>query len=673
MLLNDRVLLNFPNTFRVLFLEAVLRFLRQGAYIIVRFRCLAEKRSGDGKSLGKEQSLIVSLLGLLNAIIAENKDATGCHELLELIGLLGMGGVSVRELKAMFHLVADGPHWQRLLKGEDSPTDNPSILSGLRQPVLKAIVAMTSFDDGQNKARPSSLWSLSGKGSGLQLDACVWPFGTEYAFSGWVRIHTVPKRGEKAFLWDFTTHSGAGVSVYLKCSPTGHRAAQLYVHCGDITDAGSAKVEDTCIPHTELRTEIWYHISVRHGAKGSSGSSRSGLGWLGVNKLFNKEEFSLLVDGEVVYEEELSVPRAIRSKQSMLQASIGKDFNGQMGDVYVFREAVSSVVLNKLMEASNGFASNGSTSKPSLPPDMDPAFDPGRRVLSDRLLAVYSPTRTTSSRRGQREKIMALEVHSSLHANLTGNTHAWNFTGTDAKDVIGSLGGLRCLFPLLAPLITASTRNTLPGEMHKANSLSDDEPKSPRVDEGGYMDDLSDDYSDLDEDEEDEVVRVVSNATEVMMTCEFGEGGDLRGSASSIDTPKQRKKGRRKSIRKKKADEDMYDDNEVGVRGESVAVLLRIFARFLKSHEANQKEMVRIGGVNLLSWTLTRAADKGYLLRCHDKEVNTFIIKCSLLVFLISIVIVSLYRWVVVCWSCRLLAVSIRSWGARSTPTCCLT
>jgi hypothetical protein len=201
--------------------------------------------------------------------------------------------------------------------------------------------------------------------------------------------------------------------------------------------------------------------------------------------------------------------------------------------------------------------------------------------------------------------------------------------------VIGSLGGLRCLFPLLAPLITTSlstmnrNNSSQPGEMTKTNSLSDDEPKSPR-DEEVVNDDYEEDeeYSDEDEDDEDEVVRVVSNATEVMMTCEFGEV-DLRASASSVDTPKNshRKKKRGPKHRKKKiasTDDDLLDEVEIGdsgSNGESVAVLLRIFARFLKNHEANQKEMVRIGGVNLLSWTLTRAADKGYLRKCHDKEV----------------------------------------------------
>jgi hypothetical protein len=59
------------------------------------------------------------------------------------------------------------------------------------------------------------------------------------------------------------------------------------------------------------------------------------------------------------------------------------------------------------------------------------------------------------------------------------------------------------------------------------------------------------------------------------------------------------------------------------VSGAEVALLLRLFARFLHGHDANRREMVRVGGVPLLAWALKRAADRGALRRCNDREART--------------------------------------------------
>jgi len=58
------------------------------------------------------------------------------------------------------------------------------------------------------------------------------------------------------------------------------------------------------------------------------------------------------------------------------------------------------------------------------------------------------------------------------------------------------------------------------------------------------------------------------------------------------------------------------------VSGLEVSILLQLFAKFLRGHDANCREMLRVGGVPLLAGALRRAAEKGALRRCVDKEVR---------------------------------------------------
>ena len=44
---------------------------------------------------------------------------------------------------------------------------------------------------------------------------------------------------------------------------------------------------------------------------------------------------------------------------------------------------------------------------------------------------------------------LAMEVHSGWNAVLLDSTHAWSITCADARDVIGSLGGMETFLPLL--------------------------------------------------------------------------------------------------------------------------------------------------------------------------------------------------------------------------------
>ena len=343
---------------------AVLSYLKGGAYAVIRFRCLAEKqRSEDQRTAGlaSSGSLLGTLLDLLGVLIEEADEARAaqqpsggppsplrapppmskgfalvavCENLLSLVGMVGTGGVAVRELKKLLVIVAKGPHWQGVLappvrgdglahhidgnavreeKGYRVPSEGAAAsedaaasegggqqastsptLAALRHPILRALVAMASpHEDSQLKARPQALWALSGSGSGLRMAPMAWPFTThEYAACAWVRLQALPKPGERAFLWEFC-HNGCGVAAFVRLSARAAGGAEVVVQASDQEHilgprgdnpgaADEAKRGVWPVPDTVLLPGIWYHIAVRHGPALSGGAIGRGLGMFGV-------------------------------------------------------------------------------------------------------------------------------------------------------------------------------------------------------------------------------------------------------------------------------------------------------------------------------------------------------------------------------------------------------
>jgi len=853
--LRPDVFMALPADARQILLNEVCEYLRSGLYVVILFRCAAEKsltpkEDGGAPTLLSSATLLEDLLNLLEAVIREadaaleepspstlasgsstisSCDGTSryeslfgvCEGLAKLAGMVGMGGVTVRELKALLMLLAQGPHWQDILRRErrhDSRSETPRAgssaaaesggsdvpeelsvsptLARLRHPLLRALDTMVSSDTNALKARPPALWALGGKGSGLQMSPGEWPFaGNEYSFCTWARLHALPQPGERTYLWEYTTPAGAGVSLFMRTNPL-TSGAELVVHAsengqssgnghqpGPTASHGAADRGQWTVSNITLMPGIWYHIAVRHGPAQGNNSSSSGSGDNGgsgsssgsssaassvgraLGSVFgvkSKDRLVVLVDKLPRFEIEVPVPRSLKDsasasktagdpKQQLFYPTIGRDFSGQLGSVFVFKEAVSDAMLQRVHDATSGVdrestqntsqsrhnsssSSSGSNGlEMRLAPDVDPDFTiGGRRVtLGSLMVSAYDPARVTSaanggegsSHSGADKTSMALEVHSGLHAHLIGNTFAWSFEGTDARDVIGSLGGLRALFPLLAPLLThqpptprtinspknrfrsgtsagKSTEHSSSRGENRRRGQSDmsgksDDSTPPRsldvpptafdaagfeADEDAWMTNTmmgKEGDSGEDDDELDEVMEIpqmVEGMNEVLTTTSSvrfkdfvpeqtetvggeakaksfgiasirrasssGDGESLEGGHVRFDSDDTAAAGSLLS-RIDGGSEDWDDDDEsneedynesqgaVGcgvvnaqVSGLEVSILLQLFAKFLRGHDANCREMLRVGGVPLLAGALRRAAEKGALRRCVDKEVR---------------------------------------------------
>lgn len=114
------------------------------------------------------------------------------------------------------------------------------------------------------------------------------------------------------------------------------------------------------------------------------------------------------------------------------------------------------------------------------------------------------------------------------------------------------------------------------------------------------------------------------------MAGELGESSARTSSAESSSpfSKKHQKKYKKKKLKEleEDEDEDVGEDDEESVsqiHANELGLIIKMFARFLHRHEANQKEMLRVGGVGLVAWAITRAADRGILKRCNDSGVST--------------------------------------------------
>ena len=165
-----------------------------------------------------------------------------------------------------------------------------------------------------------------------------WPFAgrKEYAVACWVRIQRLPSPGEQAVLWQITTQQGVGIGMYLRSTPDGS-GATLVVNA-NVGEAGTSKKDaDRVLSDLRLQPRTWYHVAVRHAPPKDSFFS-----------YFSKSQLNVFVDGKARLEATMPVPSPPTAARVSL--ALGRNLNGQMGAIFVFKEAVSPETLVLLMK-----------------------------------------------------------------------------------------------------------------------------------------------------------------------------------------------------------------------------------------------------------------------------------------------------------------------------------
>lgn len=391
-------------------LDTLYLILRRGTHDVVRFRC--------HEKIGEEKGIIYLLLDMLALYARDRSHLSLTKRVIRLLGIVCIPSIQPAELK-------------RFLKFLRSP----SLISNS---LLHALKTMIRQDDSIVKSAPASFFNFGGAGSGLHARQAFDFFRAEFQVCMWFRIETFRRPGEdddaeseQDFLSCFNeSDHRAGIRVFT-------RRKRICVEMQEVQ--GSTEVLES--ENLQLRKGVWYHLCVTHSKARYA--------------LFNRSKITIRVDGAVCFDhfiglQESSVAK-LASAKSPMKASlgdghigIGLNFDGQIGAVYYFLdplppEAIEVVSRINAMKPVEGYAVNVSI-------DLLPiAFvSDGKQVsLVPNILAVYHPSRVTNG--------LALDVHGGRHAVLGPLTYAWHMQS--AREVLMSLGGVRCLLPLFPRLL----------------------------------------------------------------------------------------------------------------------------------------------------------------------------------------------------------------------------
>jgi hypothetical protein len=436
---------------------------------------------------------VLQVYKLVESVVEDHRREYLWAPLIRLLGLLCTGGVSVFELRQMLALttrVTAAPKAQlllvRALNVAAEGASKSSLLVG--------------------KASPRHFFSF-GYGPGMSRDISLrqTPFKNDFGMALWFRAE---RFCDSSALLRSLNEMGSGVELSL--IPVNNKtiddmsAAVLSV---SILEAGKV-VHCIKVTGCVLLPRVWYHVGLRH--------TRSRL--KGVFSLASREQIAIMLDGKTMLTEPLKFPQVHDSNGSSLTLTLGANFDGQTGGLYLFHENVSDATFRALYEVTAGTSGviqrrasahddwdsrRGDIARKSKILDLSMRKDdmddivlsqrisPKETLLSatvidleddveghennplskaafnSKLYLVWDPMRIEGN--------VALELHSGAHVRMDSeNVQAWSLEG--AQDVIGSIGGVQALLPVFRSLLSGDIekRWTHPMDDSAATSLFDD-------------------------------------------------------------------------------------------------------------------------------------------------------------------------------------------------------
>ena len=410
--------------------------------------------------------------------------------LVHLFGLLAAGGVTPHVLRRMLSLAQQASHHN---------TARLAWVSALQTAAADSAQA------------PRHFFCFGGRDQGLTRTLTglpTWPFRNDFGMACWFRAEHFDSERPVELL-SARTDQGGGVQVSLvRILSSPIAACTIAVSVFD-NNAAQQTVVRGCV----LLPRVWYHVAIRH--------TRSRL--KGVFSLSMREHVSIFLDGKIMLTEPLPFPQVSHqetSKSSLfhhprrsswstrlnLHLGVAAGLDGETGTVYVFRDNVSDATIRALYE----------TTALQRPQKKKPDWDSRRsdlvrqsRILDVKMTnedaeeIVWSQKGSGSHRRRRRhahamavvdvaateEEAMdesgvptdlqraafaskvyiafdprrvlggtALELNAGAHVTLE-NVYGWSVHG--AQDVIGSLGGIQALIPLIRSFLSADGEHAL--------------------------------------------------------------------------------------------------------------------------------------------------------------------------------------------------------------------
>jgi hypothetical protein len=290
--------------------------------------------------------------------------------MIRLVGLLCVGGVAVDELRRMISIASDTklPIRIKLLM-----TRALSVAASAAAPATITPRSLSSSLVVLGKSNPLNFFSFtSGPGitRAIHLDdqqQATWPFRNDFgaAFNFRVEDFSSPPSIEETsadgsnhlILLQAFSETGSGIEISLvPLQPHGEMTEE-----GDLSQQQSQQstvavlaiktIENhktiACIKvnNCPLHARVWYHIAVRH--------TRSRL--KGVFSLSSREQLTVVLDGKPMLTEAMKFPQIKQdfSVKKTLSFHVGKNLDGQMGSIYIFRDNASDATFKALFEVTS--------------------------------------------------------------------------------------------------------------------------------------------------------------------------------------------------------------------------------------------------------------------------------------------------------------------------------
>jgi hypothetical protein len=379
------------------------------------------------------------------------------------------------------------------------------------------------------KATPLNFFSFtSGPGitRTIQLDdqqQATWPFRNDFGAAFNFRVEDfsspppkAPSNGNHLVLLQAQSETGSGIEISLiplSAEEGGPQTSQSTVGVLAIKMMENHQVVD-CIKvnNCPLHARVWYHIAVRH--------TRSRL--KGVFSLSSREQLTILLDGKPMLTESVKFPQIkqnFNAKQT-LTFHVGKNLDGQLGSVYIFRDNVSDATFKALFEETSSETTASTNAGKSVGSKQsgenldqshqtnEPIAASGRNIhwddlehiaishhcrssieegnmardiadldeneeksdaknplskpsFSSRLYIAWNPLR--------KEKNFLMELHSGAHVSLD-HEFVQAVCIENAQRVIGSIGGIQTLLPIFQSMLGEKSFETTNQKERLSNS-----------------------------------------------------------------------------------------------------------------------------------------------------------------------------------------------------------
>ena len=276
--------------------------------------------------------------------------------LARLLGLIGAAGMTPQFLRRMLTAV-----------------QNRALVPVGRLAMVRAVrtaAAAASRPVVLSKQSPKHFFSLGGAREGMRRTISglsVWPFRNDFGLSLWFRVESFDPSRYPVLL---STRSDDGGGIDVSLVPLGRKtsdACTVQVSAYN-SRKGDIPVKSVVVGGCVLVPRVWHHLAVRH--------TRSRL--KGVFSLSTRQQLTIMLDGKTMLSESLVFPKIAgvddrdEGASSLLQTglrrssghtsinvtfTVGADFDGQLGSLYLFNDNVSDATFRALYEATGGSTS----------------------------------------------------------------------------------------------------------------------------------------------------------------------------------------------------------------------------------------------------------------------------------------------------------------------------